>query len=340
MGRKETMRACILTIAFASALLAQAPPQLLQAPLGPDTVVAAVAGINVTIADIEKMLVGAPQQAAQSLQQNPQGTIQQLFLMRHLAEEGEKAKLGELSPYKEQLEFARASVLANLMLNQQRDGYTVTGEDIEKFYKLNESRWTQAKIKIIFIGFKPSAPAAAKAGLKPEDIADAARQAFNAAHSPSDRSEEEASKLASDLVQQLRTGADFVKLVAQYSDDSSSKGNAGDFGSPVTPTSSFSDDFKKSILALKQGEISDPLKQPNGFYIVRVEEKSVQALNSVREPIIQELRKTHLDEFMKELSSRYQPSVLRPDFFLQPGRYLAAAAAAPAPPPPAPTPKP
>ena len=315
------MRACILTIAFASAILAQTAPPLLQAPLPPDTVVATVAGMSLTIADIQKMLVGASPQALQSFQQNPQATIQQLFLMRDLAAEGEKAKLGEQSPYKEQLEFARAGVLANLRMIQERDSYTISGDEIEKFYARNQSRWEQAKIKIIFISFKPGPPAA-KGELKTEDIANAARQALQAANSPSQRSEDQASKLAADLVKQLRAGADFVKLVGQYSDDPNSKGSAGDFGTPISPTGTYSDDFKKPILALKQGEIGDPIRQSNGFYIVRVEEKSVQPLNSVRDPIVQELRKAHLDEWMKEKTSGFQPSVVKPEFFLQPGKYL------------------
>ena len=323
------MRASILTMAAASALLAQTPPPppLQQAPLPPDTVVATVAGTNLTIADIQKMLVGAPQQALQSFQQNPQATIQQLFLMRDLAAEGEKAKLGEQSPYKEQLEFARAGVLANLRMIQERDSYTVSGEDIEKFYARNQSRWEQAKVKIIFVSFKPGAPPAPKGDLKTEDIANAARQALQAANSPSQRSEQEAKELAADIVRQLRAGADFVKLVAKYSDDPNSKGSAGDFGTPISPTGTYSDDFKKPILALKQGEISDPIRQSNGFYIVRVEEKSVQPLNSVRDPIVQELRKAHLDEWMKEKTTVFQPSVLKPEFFLQPGKYLPGAPA-------------
>lgn len=330
------MRVCILTIALSSALLAQnAPPPLLQSPPGPDTVVATVAGVKVTVSDVQKMLASATPQAVQMFQTNPQEAIKQIFLMRHLAEEGEKAKLADQSPYKEQLEFMRANLLAGLMYNKERDSYPVTGEQIEDFYNHNQSRWEQAKIKIIFIGFKPAAAAAPKGELKAEDIANAARQAFEAAHSPSDRSEEEASKLAADLVKQLRGGADFLKLVAQYSDDSSSKAAAGDFGSPVTPTSALSDDFKKPVLAMKQGELSDPIKQSNGFYIVRVEEKSVQPLNGgVRESIVQELRSRHLDEYMKDLNNRYQPAVLRPDFFLQPGRYMTVpAASAPAPKP-------
>jgi hypothetical protein len=319
------MRACVLTLVFSSFLLAQAPPPLLQAPLGPDTVVATVDGTNLTIADIHKLLEGSSPQAAQSFQTNPQGTIQQLFLMHYLAGEGEKAKLGETSPYKEQLEFMRASVLASLMLNRERDGFVVSGDDIQKFYDRNQSRWGQAKIKIIFIGFKPGA-AAAKGKIDDDALKNAAQNAFSAAHSPNERSEDEANKLATDLVKQLRGGADFVKLVEQYSDDSSSKGSAGDFGAPITPTGAYADDFKKPILAMKAGEISDPIKQSNGFYIVRVEDKSAQSLNDVREAIVQEMRKNHLDERMRDLNARFQPAIQRPDFFLQPGKYLTPAA--------------
>ncbi len=327
------MRACILTVAFASALLAQTPPPLLQAPVGPDTVVAIVAGMNLTVADIQKLLVGVTPQALQAFQQNPQETIKQLLFMHYLAAEGEKAKLGEKSPYKEQIEYIRATILASLEINQEHDGYTVPAEDIEKFYAANQPRWEQAKVKIIFIAFKPGAVTQAKPEIKPEDIAEAARRALQAAHSPSERSEAEASKLASDLVQQLRAGADFAKLVEQYSDEPTSKAASGDFGSPITSTSAYSEDFKKPILALKQGEISDPIKQPNGFYVVRLEDRSVRPLNEVRETIVQELRSKHRDEWVKETSNRFQPAIQRPEFFLQPGKYMSAPAGQPLPAP-------
>ena len=101
---------------------------------------------------------------------------------------------------------------------------------------------------------------------------------------------------------------------------------AGDFGAPITPTGAYAEDFKKPILAMKAGEISDPIKQANGFYIVKVEDKSAQSLNDVRESIIQEMRKNHLDDLVKDLSAKFQPAIQRPDFFLQPGKYLTPAA--------------
>ena len=63
------------------------------------------------------------------------------------------------------------------------------------------------------------------------------------------RTEADARKLAEDLVKQIRGGADFGKLVAQYSEDPTSKAAGGDFGM-VNLNSSYSADVKKAVLAL------------------------------------------------------------------------------------------
>ena len=50
-----------------------------------------------------------PDEFVQLFQQNPKYAVQQLFMLRYLSEEAEKAKLGEQSPLKEQLAFLRAN---------------------------------------------------------------------------------------------------------------------------------------------------------------------------------------------------------------------------------------
>jgi parvulin-like peptidyl-prolyl isomerase len=123
-------------------------------------------------------------------------------------------------------------------------------------------------------------------------------------------------------VKQLRGGADFAKLVTQYSDDAESKSSGGDFGTPIKATSSFGQDIKKAVFTMKPGEISDPVAQGYGFYIIRLEEKTVQPLNDVRESIIKEIRDNHMNEYLKGLNARFKPQVQRPDFFVQPQKYL------------------
>jgi peptidyl-prolyl cis-trans isomerase C len=342
------MKTSIFTALFASCLFsssiyAQLLPQGLSAPpsssagpvpqadIRPDTVVATVAGVGVTVADVRKILQTAPQTLAQLFQQNPQQALGQVFQMRYLASEGEKAKLDQEEPLKGEIEqliiLLKQQVLANAMVNQEYNRYEVTGEQIDEFYGKNQSRWEEAKIKIILLGFKP----APLPGAKPDQVEDAAKNALAGAHPINERTEQEAQKLAENLVKQLRTGADFAKLVTQYSDDAESKNSGGDFGTPIKATSSFAQDLKKAVFAMKPGDISDPIRQGNGLYIIRLEEIKVQPINDVRESIVKELRDTHLNSYLKDLTARFTPQVVRPEFFVKPGLYLSPPAPAPAP---------
>jgi peptidyl-prolyl cis-trans isomerase C len=309
------MKTWILSLAFAALLAAQAPPP---AQLTPETVVAKVDGKDVTAGEITAMLQHSDPRIMQAFQQNPKYVVQQLFMMRHLAELGEKAKIAERSPLKDELEMIRMNALAGAMVNQERDGYSVTAEAINDFYAKNQSRYQQAKIKAIFIRFKPSTQGGAST---PPSVEDAAKGALEGAHNPEARSEADAKKMAEDLVAKIRGGADFTQLVAEFSEDSISKERDGDFG-VVKPTSSYSDDIKRAVFALKPGEVTDPVRAPNGFYIIRVDEKSVQPLSEVTEPIIQEIRQNHLNDFMTNLTKRFDPTIENQLFFLQPGRVL------------------
>ena len=44
------------------------------------------------------------------------------------------------------------------------------------------------------------------------------------------------------------------------------------------------------MFALKKGDVSEPLKQPNGFYLLRAEEVTVRPLSEVRDEIYNDLK--------------------------------------------------
>lgn len=309
------MKTCALLAFLAASAWAQAPfAGTIASDKNP--VVAQVNGLSITVEDVRHMVDSAEPRMLQLFKQNPQMALQQTFLMKYLATEGEKLKLAETSPLKDQLEMLRANVVAGAMVNHERDHFQVSEKDTDLFYQKNRERYEQAKIKIIYIAFKP-----AVTGTKAEDIQAAARAALEGAHTPNQRTDPEAKALASEIVAKLRGGLDFAKGVEQYSEDPTSKAEHGDFG-VVKYTSSYAEDLKKAIFALKNGDISDPIKQTNGYYIVRIEEKSLQPINEVRESIIQELRQAHLDSWLKELNTKFQPKVLRTDFFLTPDKFL------------------
>src|SRR5258706_14961327 len=114
MRENHPMRILYLIATIALTLSAQ-PPLAAPVPAGasPDTVVVAtVAGQDLTAADIRKIMENAPSPQLVALyQRDPKAAIQQFFIMKHLAAEGDKLKLGERSPLKEQLEVIRANVV-------------------------------------------------------------------------------------------------------------------------------------------------------------------------------------------------------------------------------------
>ncbi len=293
----------LLCASLSVSLWAQAPAE------DPSKVVATVAGKDVTVADLQKILSSFSPQDMQVLKQNPQNVLSQYFLFMHLAEEADKDKLLEKSPYKEQFEGLRLQLLRNARLNEENNTFPVTSEMIDSYYKDHSAQYQQARIKVIYIAY---AGQVASKGTDAAALEAAAKGALAAAHAK--RSEAEARALAEDIVKQLRGGADFAKLVAQYSEDATSKAAGGDFGF-IKAVSEYPAEFKNAVFALQPGEISEPIRQPTAYYVVRLEEKGTQPVDEVREPIVHAIRSDHMNEWMKEMNASYQAVIKDSDFF-------------------------
>src|ERR1051325_2289122 len=272
----------LLTATLAIPLWAQAPA------IDPAKVVATIAGKDITVADVEKMLGAFNPQDLQMFQANPQLALSQYFLFIHLADEGDKAKLLEKSPYKEQFELLKIQLLRQARLNEENNNFPVTPEMLESYYKQHSAQYEQAKIKVIQISF---AGQVVSAGTGIDAIKAAAQDALAAAQAK--RLEPEAKALADDIVKQLRGGADFVKMVEKYSEDPVSKAAGGDFG-VIKIASEYPAELKSAVFALKPGEVSAPIRQPTAYYVIRLEDKGLQSIDEVREPIVQILRNEHM----------------------------------------------
>jgi parvulin-like peptidyl-prolyl isomerase len=310
------MKTCLIFALFGASLWAQFTPLATPPKSDANPEIALVDGHSVMLSDVRKIIETAPPQIVQQFKVNPQMAIQTYYILKYLAAEGDKAKLAEQSPLKEQLEMLYANAVAGAVINQERDGYKVSEEMIRNFYEANKSRYEQAKVKIIYLAFKP-APAPCK-----QTAEECAKQAVEAAHPGSGRTEEEARKIADDILAKLKSGAKFEEMVAKYSDDEESKKTGGDLGKAITYASPYSDDVKKAIFALKVGEVSSPFRQNTGFLLIRLEEKTAQPLTEVMEPIVQEIRQNHLNDYMNSLNRRFQPAVKNTDFFLKPETFL------------------
>jgi peptidyl-prolyl cis-trans isomerase C len=223
------------------------------------TVIATVDGKKVTYGDVEKYVRGLPPQMQQTAMQNRKQFIQQYGLMLRLNGMAEKAKLDQKSPYKESLEAARLQILTQAQISELYDNFPVKIEDEQKYYDENKSRFEQVKLKVIYIPFSP-------------------KSAKTPADGKKHLTEDEAKAKAEQLVKEIKGGADFVKLVNENSEDATSKAKGGDFGT---------------------GEVTAPVRQPNGFYIFRAESITQKPFSEVTGQIVTELKNGHLREWLE-----------------------------------------
>ena len=94
----------------------------------------------------------------------------------------------------------------------------------------------------------------------------------------------------------------------QYSEDDATKAKGGDLGY-ITATSGMPGELVKAAMALQAGAVSEPVKLPAGYFVLKAEERSLQPLAEVSAEIAEDLRKEHLNEFMKVLNERFRPVI-------------------------------
>jgi parvulin-like peptidyl-prolyl isomerase len=273
---------------------AQVAPVTPPPPVSPDTVVVEVDGKKITAAEMDKMIAGFPAANQQTLRSRPE-VLSQVFLMQRLAEDAEKAGLDKQSPYKEQIFAYQLQLLSTAELSSINNNLPVPQEDQQKYYKDNPDKFKQVKVKVISVAFDANPAKPAADGKKP-------------------LTEAEAKTKIEDLEKQIQGGADFGKLARENSDDQVSAAKDGDFGI-VKQDSSYPKPIKDAVFALKQGEISAPIKQPTGFYLVRAEEVTEVPFNDSLGQIIQAVRQAKFQEWLKGMQAQYNVKIDNPGYF-------------------------
>jgi peptidyl-prolyl cis-trans isomerase SurA len=110
-----------------------------------------------------------------------------------------------------------------------------------------------------------------------------------------ERTKEEAEKLATELAQKIKQGADFAALAAEHSDCPSGKRKGGDLG--IFPSNRMAPEFSEGVLALEVGETSDPVETDFGFHVIKRQK-------------VEELHARHI-LIMHDESKRKPPSIKR-----------------------------
>jgi parvulin-like peptidyl-prolyl isomerase len=266
-----------LYLSLLRAQSASAPPQP-ALPQLPDSTVIAVFddGTQMTMGDFKNIYAVLPAQNQQMALRDRKTFLQQWAFMRKLAMMAEKAKLDEQSPTKDALNYYRMMIMSQAKVNDVVNSTTVEPGEIVKDYDLNKEKYKQVRVKAIYIGFG-SSHSSGKAS----------------------RTEEEAKAKAEKLLAAIHAGADFVKLVKEDSEDETSKAKDGDLA-VFRPSDNIPDAIRAAVFSLKQGEVAGPIRQPNGFYLLRAEEVTYQPLSEVRDQIFTQLKQQQHAKWLAE----------------------------------------
>jgi hypothetical protein len=257
----------------------------------PDDAVIAVFedGASLTMGDFRKITSILPAQSLQMALANPRATLQWWAGMRNLARLGEAQKLDQVSPTKEQLDYNRVMILGQATMNSKLNTLEVGSDDIDKYYQANKEQYKQVRVKALYVAFGDSATG------------------------KQSRTEAQAAADAAALLVQIRAGADFVKLVRERSDDQTSREKDGDFAT-FHRKDNIPDALSAAVFALKQGDVSEPIRQPNGYYLLRAEEVGYVPESQVQNDIVLTVREQRYNEWLQQNTAGVKVQFPNPAF--------------------------
>lgn len=270
------------------------PLEIIQpAIIPPDRVVIQVGDVKLTSAQVGQILDAYPEN--QRVFANGPGRaqfIEQVVRILLLSEEGRRRKLTETEAYKNQMVYSAAGILAS---NTDQDiKRKISGDEalLKAYYEAHKSEYEQIHARHILIRMQGSL--------------------VNLAPGQKELTDAEALARALEIRQKILQGADFADLARTDSDDMGSSSKGGDLGflkrGQTVPS------FEDAAFALPTGQLSQPVKTPYGFHLIKVEErKPTRTFEELRPEIERTLGNEASRKFVEDLKAKTKVAI-DPDF--------------------------
>lgn len=246
-------------------------------------IAARIDGHDWTAAAIQNFIDGYPAQVRKGYAQNPADVLGNLLMQEYLAREAERHALDKSPQFLSDFAWAKLNLLAQAEVNHAPASYTPQEAEMHQFYEKNRKRWSQAWVRAIFV------PASNRGDM-------------NSAYAQ---------------IQAIRTriekGASFAAVAQESSEEKASAVKGGDWGW-VTRASAYPETILNAIFLLREGEISQPVLQPNGYYLLKLERLRTTPYSEVEESISAELRQQHAMEWINRIKSASAAKVLSRDY--------------------------
>lgn len=272
----RTMKEMVMTFAALSVVISLSFAGVALA--AGDDIVARYGDKKITVADFERIvemqMQGRPKAPAQTPQVK-EAMLHNLVKMMVLADYARSKGFDKRPDIVEQVKLVTDNVLASTYLKLEvadKVAKELTDKDFETYYKSRQEEFKipeQVKARHILVRLEKNA---------------------------SEADQKKAREKAEDILKKLKAGEDFAKLAAELSDDPGSKAKGGDLG--LFSRGRMVPEFEKAAFSMKPGELSEPVKSPFGYHIIKVEEKK-EALSQPYEKVKDKVKEKATAEFTK-----------------------------------------
>lgn len=259
----------------------------------PDRVVITIGDLKITAAQFDQMIDALPENYRPVARGSGRKQFaDNLVRILVLAQEGRRRKIDEMPVFKAQAMFSEASVMAGLTSNDIKKNVKLDEAELRKHYDAHKADYERVRVRHILVRMQGS-PLPVAPGQK-------------------DLTEAEALAKAQSIRKRILGGTDFADLARTESDDSETVPTGGEIGffhrGQRVPS------FEDAAFALDVGQISEPVKTPFGYHIIRMEAKESKRFEEVRVELEQKMRPEQAQKTVEELTAK-SGAVLDPEFF-------------------------
>ncbi|MDX5372526.1 MAG: SurA N-terminal domain-containing protein [Pseudomonadaceae bacterium] len=223
---------------------------------------------------------------------------------------------------------------ASLTLPAKRDAVELTDEEIKAYYEQHGERFmSPEQVVIEYLELKKEAffdqAEASDEELQElyrKEIANLAEQR-HAAHIllevNDQQSDEQVQAKLEEVKQRLAKGEDFAALAKELSQDPGSAGNGGDLG--FAGPGVYDPEFEKALYALKQGEVSAPVRSEFGWHLIKllgVQAPEVPSFDSLKAKLEREVKAQQVEQRFVEAAKQLEEFSFEASDLAQPAQEL------------------
>ncbi|MBI4889060.1 MAG: peptidylprolyl isomerase [Acidobacteria bacterium] len=271
------MKRLVLSILLAAGLAAAQAPA---ASVADDPVVAVLDGKAWKRSEVERLARSLPQRVQQNFFADKKAFLKTLALMTKLSAMAEQEGLDKQDPHYYTLLYNRNLYLAQARIAAEATRRPVMPEEQQKFYDEHKQEYAEAKVKVIFLGYNDN------------PLQGAEKKPMTGA---------EAEALATEIVKQARGGTDFVALVKKHSMDEDSKAKDGDFPLMKPGDATVPEQIKAAVFSMKPGQVTDPLRQPGGFWVIKMVDFVTPAFEQVKDQIFTAIQDQRVKAWLQKM---------------------------------------